>query len=108
MENDCRCKCGLCFREIHCYNPACRSSSDTPTVDSSVDWEEEFEDKWESWMWGKGDTSTKGFIKSFIRTNRQSLITRIRGEVEEVKSKTFNANAYSALLDVLNRIDKIV
>lgn len=100
-------------------------ASFTPTVDSSVDWEKEFDEKFYS-KYQLNDVlipkyeMTNAFLeelKDFIRTNRQSLITRIKGEVEkmeleetpDVQGGHFHRIGYNkALYDLLTRIDKIV
>lgn len=121
------------YRDCVVHNPNAIKSH-TPTVDSSVEWEEGYDSSVEKYIssieWGEvkdpcltliiGNmrglaTHIKKELGDLPRTNRQSLITRIKGEVEKSKvqvqddkAKAWDIGYNAALTDLLNRIDKIV
>lgn len=117
MGNKCN---GTCQRIDDCTCEHCERCH-TPTVDSSVDWEDVLKIEMESGAYGATVAVNAMYqrnIKTFISANRQSLITRIKGEVEMYRA---NAGTHiegdydfgcpecakvEALTDVLARLEE--
>ncbi len=135
MGNKCCENCGFVSSygrpNYHSFDCS-EDSTNTPTVDSSVEWEIQFDSivnaNWKEPEFGHEWRNSmidytkkivlllKDFTRTTLQSNHQSLITRIKGEVEKkkdigetcIENDDWKKGHRFALTDLLNRIDEIV